>query len=129
MELQGIPPPGPLHIDITGNQQEQIWREWIETLETYFLAANIVDSKRRKALLLYLGGDQLRIIYKTLGDSAETFKNAKKLLDIHFQGKKNLAFERYKFRQAVQSPEESMKMYVTKLRDLSKHCKFEDYSK
>ena len=129
MELQGIPPPGPLHIDITGNQQEQIWREWIETLETYFLAANIVDSKRRKALLLYLGGDQLRIIYKTLGDSAETFKNAKKLLDIHFQGKKNLAFERYKFRQAVQSPEESMKMYVTKLRDLSKHCKFEDYSR
>ena len=78
MELQGIPPPGPLHIDITGNQQEQIWREWIETLETYFLAANIVDSKRKKALLLYLGGDQLRIIYKTLGDSAETFKNAKK---------------------------------------------------
>ena len=45
-----------------------------------------------------------------------------------FEKKSNVAFERFQFRQAVQSREESMKSYVTRLVNLGKHCKFEDYS-
>ena len=128
MELQGIPPPGPLHIDVTGTRQEQIWAEWIDTLQNYFLAANITDSKRKKAMLLYLGGEQLRTIYRTLKDTLDTFKGAVAVLDKFFEKKRNVAFERFQFRQAVQTREESMKSYVTRLVNLGKHCKFEDYS-
>ena len=84
MELQGIPPPGPLRIDVTGTRQEQIWAEWVDTLQNYFLAANITDSKRKKAMLLYLGGEQLRTIYRTLKDTLDTFKGAVAVLDKFF---------------------------------------------
>ena len=128
MELQGLPAPGHLTIDISGTQQQQIWEEWVDTLETYFLAIGVQDTKRKKALLLYIGGDQLRTLYRTLDDPNDTFKSAVTVLSQHFTQKKNLAFERYKFRSASQLNGESMKCYITRLRDLSKHCKFDDYS-
>ena len=79
-------------------------------------------------MLLYLGGEPLRTIYKTLDDEEETFKNAVTVLNKHFEKKRNVAYECFVFRQATQAKEESMKCYVTRLRDLGKHCKFEDYS-
>ena len=32
------------------------WEEWTDTLEIFFIASAINDTKRKKALSLYLGG-------------------------------------------------------------------------
>lgn len=123
-----IPPPSQLSIDITGSKQHQIWEEWRERLENYFLVTNVQDTKRKKAMLIYFGGEHLKSIYKTLNDRHDTYKSAVCLLNDYFEKKKNLAVERFQFRQAVQLKEESMKTYVTRLWELSRYCKFDDYS-
>ena len=51
--------PEPLVIDITSTSMAQTWETWLEQLEMYFVAANIVDVKRQKALLFYCGGSEL----------------------------------------------------------------------
>ena len=65
-EFSGLQPPHKLAIDITSTTMKSIWEEWISTLEMYFLASNIDDSKRKKALLLYVGGEELQIRHRIL---------------------------------------------------------------
>ena len=127
MEL-GLSPPGQLHIDVSGTQQQQSWLDWIETLSTYFTAVGITDGKRQKALLLYTAGEDLRKIYKTLEDTGDDYKSAVKVLTEYFTDKKNLVFERHKFRQLIQGKTESVKTYATRLLELSRTCDFDKYS-
>mgnify|MGYP001951249056 CR=1 FL=1 len=97
-------------------------------LELYFLASGITDQSRQKALLLYIGGAELREIHSTLNDTNDSFTEAKKLFDTYFLPKKNLTFERSKFRAAVQLQGESAQAFVTRLRSLAKSCEFDQYS-
>ena len=113
---------------MAGTQEEQTWLDWIENLTTYFTAVGITDAKRQKALLLYTGGEALRKIYKTLEDTGEDYESAKKVLTDYFCDKKNLVYERYRFRQAVQEKHESVKIYTTRLLELSRTCDYNKYS-
>ena len=51
MELN-IRPPDQLIIDETSTSMRHVWENWIENLENFFLATDITDIKRKKALLL-----------------------------------------------------------------------------
>ena len=124
MAEHGITPPSPLHIDISSNQQT-IWEEWLQNLEMYFLAAAIDETKRKKAILLYQGGSELCKIYKTLNDDKDTFEDAKTHLNTYFTAKKNVTYERHKLRQRKQNENESIAVYITELKHLAKHCKFD----
>ena len=42
------------------------WEESTDTLEIFFIASGINDTKRKKALSLYLGGKELQKIHRTL---------------------------------------------------------------
>ena len=88
MAEHGITPPSPLHIDLSSSNQQTIWEEWLHNLEMYFLAANIEETKRKKAILLYQGGPELRKVYQTLNDDKDTFIDAKNVLNAYFTGKK-----------------------------------------
>ena len=127
MEL-GLSPPGQLHIDVAGTQQELVWTDWVDNLSTYFTAVGITDGKRQKALLLYTAGEDLRKIYKTLQDTGVDFTSAKTTLDQYFKGKKNLVFERNKFRRTIKDSSESVKTYATRLIELANKCEFEKYT-
>ena len=126
--LLGLRPPDPLVIDITSTSMNIVWEKWIENLEMYFIAAGITDPERQKALLLYLGGEELRKIYNTLGDNKETFTDAKLLLDAHFKPKLNVTFERNKFYQALLEDNEKISSYVVRLKELSRTCEFDYYT-
>jgi hypothetical protein len=49
---------------------------------------------------------------------------SRNLINEYFQPKRNIPFERHVFRQASQQPDESMDVFVTRLRTLSKTCVF-----
>ena len=79
--LSGLPTPQPFHLDVISTSTYVLWEAWRDTLETYFLAAAITDTKRKKALLLYLAGDEMRKVYRTLQDTEDTYDSTKNLLE------------------------------------------------
>ena len=69
--------PDPLIIDITSTSMATTWEEWKSTLEIFSIASGINDTKRKKALLLYLVGKELQKIQRSLNDESDTYEKAK----------------------------------------------------
>ena len=89
--------PNQLIIDITSISEATTWKEWTDTLEIFFIASGINETKRKKALSLYLGGKELQKIHRTLNYESDTYEKAKVLLDSYFKPKVNVTFQRNKF--------------------------------
>ena len=124
----GLTTPPPLCLSASTSDQQQIWEQWIEVLECYFTAAAIQSGKRRKAVLLYVGGEELRTIHKTLNDEDETYDATKKLFNEHFRSKRNYTFERFKFRRLTPHSDESAIHFITRLKSQALMCNFEEYT-
>ena len=106
-DSSGLIPPPEFTLDTLSPSQKEEWETWLETLELYFLASNITDNGRKKALLLYLGGSELRKVYNTLEDEGTTYEKAVKELDKYFEVKTNHVFQRNVFRNLNQNQGES----------------------
>ncbi|XP_062614532.1 uncharacterized protein K02A2.6-like [Saccostrea cucullata] len=106
----------------------QRWKKWIQRFENFVLAMGITRNDRKRAILLHYGGDEVYNIFDTLADTGgpNDYDAAKTKLTEHFNPKKNLEFEIYKFRQAKQQSSEIMDSYHTRLRQLAENCEFED---
>ena len=124
----GITTPHRLILSIDASQQSQQWTEWITELELYFTADNITADKRKYALLLYLGGSELREIYGTLDDENKTFSSAREVLNNYFVDKKNLVFERYQFNSLQQKSDENAKAFLVRLKKVGMSCDFASYT-
>ena len=127
MELNLATPP-PLRLDISGAAQHEAWKKFKANISLYFSAAEIKDTKRKKAVLLYIGGEDLRTIYDTLADTGDTYATAIAELGQYFDTGVNLSVEQNKFRSINQEPSESIKTFVTRLREAAASCKFDEYS-
>jgi hypothetical protein len=89
----------------------------------------VVTNKRQRALLLHYAGEDVNEIFDTLTDTGEDFATAKLKLKEYFAPKKNTEYEVHRFRQAKQSPEETIDSFHTRLRQLALNCEFADTSK
>ena len=105
------------------------WKRWLQRLKNLFVAADIEDDKRQRALLLHYGGSQLYDIYETLPDTGDDFETLSEHLTNYFEPKKNVEFEIYKFRQCKQNIGETIDQFQTRLRKLALNCEFTDRDK
>ena len=111
------------------NNAETRWRKWISRLENLFICLDIKDKKRQRALLLHYAGEDVNEIFDTLTDTGEDIATAKLKLKEYFAPKANTEYEVYRFRQAKQSPKETIDSFHTRLRQLALNCEFADTSK
>ena len=93
------------------------------------LAVNVTDDKQKHALLLYQAGQETQELFEMFTDTGESYAAAIDKLDNYFAPKKNVDFETFQFRQAVQQEEETVDQYVTRLRKLAVTCEFSDTDK
>ena len=86
------------------------WKLWIKRFQTYLKAANVPEPEQRRALLLYLAGEEVQEIFDTLPDTGddEDFELAVEKLTSHFAPSHNVDFEIFQFRQARQRTDESL---------------------
>ena len=124
--LQGLPPFDP-DLDV-GASVGPRWRTWLADFETFVIANDITDDKRKRALLLYQAGSRVREIFRQLQDTGEDkdYKKAVDKLNEYFEPQKNRLYEVYKFRQAKQQEGETLDQFHTRLRSLSQTCEFAD---
>ena len=104
------------------------WRKWLGRFETYLIAINIDADERKKALLLYLAGEEVEELYNTIkpAEQAEDFAHVKERLTAHFDPQVNEEYERFVFRGTSQDSHETVDQYCTKLRKLAANCRFHD---
>lgn len=125
------------------------WKKWIDRFDNYLVAVNVVDSARKKALLLHYIGEDVYEIFQNLpelseddkhinttndeGENQRTLLNAyelaKKMLSLHFEPRINTEFEVFNFRKANQRPNETVNQFYARLLKLSEFCDFTDRDK
>ncbi|XP_049268928.1 uncharacterized protein K02A2.6-like [Rhipicephalus sanguineus] len=104
------------------------WSSWIQRLTFYFVANDVCDEQKKRALLLTLcGADTFDtacalVAPKTPGEVG--YADIVALLQKHFDPRPSELYSRYVFQRRDQRPEESISNYVAALRSLSADCKF-----
>ena len=124
-----LPPLPPFDALSDQSSLSQRWKTWIKRFETYIVATNITDDKQKRAMLLYQAGPDMQDIFETLEDTGEDYITAKTKLAEYFSPKKNVDYEIFQFRQAVQTSDETVEQFATRLRRLAANCEFADVKK
>ena len=106
------------------------WKKWISKFETMITALGITNTTRKRALLLHYAGDEVFDLVDTMteeqkGDSTN-YDKLKQALSSHFEPKKNLTYETFKFRQMNQLEGESVEQFCTRLRKQLSLCEFDN---
>ena len=126
VEVTPLPPFDPVSDPSSLSQR---WKSWKRRFETYLAAFNITEDKQKRALLLYQAGQETQELFDTLPDTGDDYTTALAKLDGYFLPKKNVDYEIFQFREAVQQAGETTDQYVTRLRKLAAHCEFENLDK
>ena len=126
IDLAPLPPFDPFSDPSSLSQR---WKIWTKRFQTYIAAMNITNDKQKRALLLYQAGEATQEIFETLPETGEDYATAQAKLDEYFSPKKNVDYQVFQFRQAVQQPGETVDQFVTRLRKLAATCEFGDVAK
>ncbi|KAJ8036439.1 hypothetical protein HOLleu_20412 [Holothuria leucospilota] len=116
-----VPSFDPLDISVDIHALGLRWKKWITRSETFSTAVDIVEPKRKWALLLHSIGKEAYDIFGTLPytGKADEYDKAMKALSDYFTPQKNTEYKVYLFRQATQKEDESVDMYYTRLKHLA----------
>ena len=95
----------------------QRWKAWRHCFQTYLLEMNIADRTQQRSLLLYQVGQHTEDIFDTIHNNGQPadYDTAMRKLGEYFLPKRNVTYEIFQFRQAVQQPGESVDRYATHL--------------
>jgi len=118
-----VPPVEKFSLEDSSNVGQR-WQKWKKSFNIYMTASGVTGDAQKRALLLHLAGPEVHDIFETLEVDGTAFKDAEKALDNYFVKKKNVAFERHIFRQAVQNSQETMDNFITRLRQLIVSCEY-----
>ena len=102
----------------------QKWTKYKEEFILYVTASGIKHNIQKLALLLHLGGKDLRDIYHPLKEEGDTYDSVVTKLDEHFKDRVNVIYERYVFKSTKQFEGESTMNFITRLRKMGESCKY-----
>ena len=108
------------------------WSKWESRLRNVFIGYEIVDPKRRKALLLSFAGDDLNDIVDSLAEGALTpgegenvYDKLVSALSEFFNPHTNKEFQRYSFRSMKQQTNNIQEFYA-ELKQAAATCDFDN---
>ena len=110
------------------NPKSDVFSEYKERLNYYFVANSVEDDEKKKAIFLTLiGSVQFRLLKDLCAPvdiSAKNFVELCTILQNHHQPKPPKFLQRTKFESRVRQPGESIQQYIAILRNLSQFCEF-----
>ena len=104
------------------------WYRWIRRFQNFVEAKGYTDDKQKRAMLLHCVGEEVHMIFETLGEEKDldTYEKALQVLQNYFNPKKSREYEVYTFRQCQQLSTESLDQYYCRLKQLAQNCEFTD---
>ena len=112
----------------TFNSTVESWTSYCERLHFYFDANDIVDSGKKRSILLTVCGPSTYQLLKSLVQPCtpmeKTYDEIVEMLKIHFNPKPSPIIQRFKFNTRDRRAGESLANYVAELRALGEYCDF-----
>ena len=110
------------------NQDQDDWSEYIERLEHYFAANNIVSAEKQRAILLSAVRQSTYRLIHTLVPPDKvtdfTFSSLVEKARAHFNPKPSPIVKRYEFNTRRQGENEAVATYVAELRKIAEFCDY-----
>ena len=105
------------------------FRKWTARLENLFLALNLADDTRQRALMLHYAGEITHDAYLANKPEAEPadgekYKSAKEIPTKIYEPKKNELIAEHEFTLSKQKEGQTFDEYITELKTLAKRCTF-----
>ena len=112
------------------NAQED-WQSYmyVERLQQYFVANDVKNADKQRAILLSsVGGPTYQLIRNLLAPDKPTSKTFAEIVEavIQHQPKPSMIIQRFYFHSRSRHSGENVSTYVAELRKLSEHCNFGD---
>ncbi|KAJ8001021.1 hypothetical protein DPEC_G00186480 [Dallia pectoralis] len=112
------------------NSQTQTWEECVEVLGNVFVANEIEDGEKKRAILLsYVGSRTYSLMRNVLSPDKPGERSYGELTDLlqsHFNPKPSEIVQRFKFNSRKRAAKETVTEYVALLRELAHHCSYGD---
>ena len=110
------------------DRRAEDWTAYCERLEQYFLANDVADGDKKRAILLSVCGagtyQLIRNLVATDKPTDKSFAAIVKLVQDHYTPPPSAIVQRFKFHSRSQKDGESIAEFVAELRRLSEHCQF-----
>ena len=103
------------------------WDNYIERAEQFYIANDINDDVKKRAILLSSCGAKTYQLLRGLSDnnpSTKSYAELNTLMKEHLYPARNPIAERFKFNTRDRLPNESIAEYLAVLRRLSEHCEY-----
>ena len=107
------------------------WTKWVKQVNNFICAQGIditQSNARCKAILLHYAGTKINEIFDTLSEDGDDHQVTIDKISAYLKPRKNVAFDRYNFREIAQNQGELMKDYIIRLRLAGATCEFNEYS-
>ena len=104
------------------------WTSYVERLECYFLANDVADAEKQRAILLSCCGASTYSLIRSLATpskpTAVAYKDLVEKVTAYYAPRRSKIVSRFKFNSRSQQPGESIATYVSELRKLSEFCEY-----
>ena len=123
--VMNLPSVEVFHIDDSGSLNlAKRWQRYKEDFELYLIASGVTQDKQKLALLLHLGGKELREIYHSIKEENENYASAIGKLDAYFIPKKKHHVREVYVQANVTRRRRKCSKYVARLRRLADTCDY-----
>lgn len=106
------------------------WLEYAERLECFFVANDIVNAEKKKAVFLSVCGpatySTLRSLLTPRLPNAVAYDDIMACLGRHYSPAPSPIVQRFNFHHCKQKPDQSIASYIAELKKLSVYCEFGD---
>ncbi|GFR61185.1 Pol polyprotein [Elysia marginata] len=106
------------------------WSEWAAEFRRFRNASKLSqeDVDTQLDTLIYCMGREANKIFCTFTfEGEQTFDDIMNKFDNYFIVRRNVIYERTNFHERKQKPDETVEEFYRDLRDLAKHCNYQDH--
>ena len=112
------------------NESLESWVSYVERLGHYFVANDVKEDEKKRAILLSSCGINTYTIIRNLFapdlPASKSFEEIVAAAGKHFNPKPSSIVQRFRFNSRVRKDGESVAEFISQLRKLSEHCEFGD---
>ena len=108
-------------------ESQEIWSQYTERLEQFFLANSIANLKKASVLLATIGPVAFHILGNLVSPkkpSEERYENLISVKSDFYNPKPLVTVQSYRFFSHFRHPDESISTFVAKPHNLAKNCDF-----